>query len=56
YQGPTLLANAKVLFKMGMPQPTSLGRKIDSEFARGIRESATRLGQATVLNSRLRSE
>jgi len=51
YQGPTLLANAKVLFKMGMPQ--ILGRKIDSEFARGIRETATRLGQASVVNSRL---
>jgi len=53
YQGPTLLANANVLFKMGLPQPTILGRKIDSEFARGIRQSATRLGHATVLNSRI---
>ena len=52
YQGPTLLANAKVLFKMGTPQ--ILGRKIDSEFARGIRESATRMGQADVVNSRVR--
>jgi hypothetical protein len=52
YQGPTLLANAKVLFKMGMP--LTLGRKIDSAFARGIRESATRLGQADVVNSRVR--
>jgi hypothetical protein len=55
YQGPTLLASAKTLFKMGLPQPTSLGRKIDSEFARGIRENATRLGHATVINSRVRS-
>ena len=52
YQGPSLLASAKVLFKMGMPM--TLGRKIDSGFARGIRESATRLGQATVVNSRVR--
>ncbi|HEV7573223.1 MAG TPA: hypothetical protein VGQ21_17110 [Thermoanaerobaculia bacterium] len=54
YQGPTLLANAKVLFKMGMPQ--ILGRKIDSELARGIRETATRLGQASVVNSRVRAD
>ena len=54
YQGPTLLANAKVLFKMGMP--VTLGRKIDSELARGIRESATRLGHASVVNSRVRTE
>ena len=52
YQGPTLLASAKSLFKMGATQ--ILGRKIDSEFARGIRESATRLGQASVVNSRVR--
>ena len=54
YQGPTLLANAKVLFKMGMP--LTLGRKIDSELARGIRERATRLGQATIVNSRVRTD
>jgi hypothetical protein len=54
YQGPTLLASAKVLFKMAVPQ--ILGRKIDSEFARGIRESATRLGQATVVNRRVRAD
>jgi hypothetical protein len=54
YQGPTLLATAKSLFKMGAPQPLTLGRKIDSAFARGIRESATRLGQASVVNSRVR--
>jgi len=55
YQGPTLLANAKVLFKMGLPQPATLGRRIDSNFARGIRESAVRLGHATVVNSRVRT-
>ena len=53
YQGPTLLANANILFKMGLPQPTTLGRKIDSELARGIRTTATRLGHATVLHSRI---
>jgi hypothetical protein len=51
YQGPTLLASAKSLFKMAAPQ--ILGRKIDAEFARSIRTTATRLGQATVVNSRL---
>jgi len=56
YQGPTLLADAKVLFKMGMARPLTLGRKIDSDFARGIRETATRLGQASVVNSRVRTE
>ena len=54
YQGPTLLASAKVLFKMGLPQPLTLGRKIDSDFARGIRDTATHLGEATVVNSRVR--
>jgi len=44
YQGPTLLASAKVLFKMGLPQPTTLGKKIDTDFAREIRATATRLG------------
>lgn len=56
YQGPTLLASAKSLFKTGTPQPLTLGRKIDSAFARGIRDSATRLGQASVVNSRVRTE
>jgi hypothetical protein len=54
YQGPTLLASAKILFKMGLPQPLTPGRKIDSDFARGIRGTATHLGEATVLNSRVR--
>jgi hypothetical protein len=53
YQGPTLLASAKVLFKMGLPQPSTLGRKIDTEFARGIRDTAARLGEVVVLGSRL---
>jgi hypothetical protein len=54
YQGPTLLASAKVLFKMGMPQPLTLGRKIDTDFARDIRATATHLGEATVVNNRVR--
>jgi hypothetical protein len=53
YQGPTLLASAKTLFKMGTP--VTLGRKIDSDFARGIRASAARLGHASIVNSRVRS-
>jgi hypothetical protein len=56
YQGPTLLANAKVLFKMGLPQPATPGRRIDSDLARGIRASAMRLGQATVVNSRVHTD
>ncbi|HXH40362.1 MAG TPA: hypothetical protein VNN08_17160 [Thermoanaerobaculia bacterium] len=54
YQGPTLLASAKILFKMGSPQPPALGRKIDTDFARGIRATATRLGEAKVVGSRIR--
>ena len=53
YQGPTLLASAKVLFKMGLPQPLTLGRKIDSDFAREIRGTATHLGEASVVASRI---
>ena len=30
------------------------GRKIDSDFARGIRATATRMGEATVVNNRVR--
>lgn len=53
YQGPTLLASAKTLFKMGLPQPLTPGRKIDTEFARSIRATATHLGEARVLNNRI---
>jgi hypothetical protein len=53
YQGPTLLANAKALFKMGSAQPLMAGRKIDSAFAQAIRDTATRLGHATTVNSRI---
>ena len=47
YQSPTLLASAKVLYgKTGMSKEAlmSPGRKIDNNFARGIRESARHLG------------
>jgi hypothetical protein len=53
YQGPTLLASAKILFKMGLPQPLTPGRKIDTEFARGIRTTATHLGQVLVVGSHI---
>ena len=53
YQGPTLLASAKVLFKMGLPQPLTPGRKIDTEFARGVRATATHLGEAKAVGSRI---
>jgi hypothetical protein len=53
YQGPTLLANANALFKMGSVQPAILGRKIDSAFAQTVRDTATRLGHATTVNSRI---
>src|SRR4029077_9768829 len=43
YQGPTLLASAKILFKRGLTQPATLGKKIDIDFARGIRATATDL-------------
>lgn len=48
YQGPTLLASAKSLFKMGLAQPLTLGRKIDSAFARTIRGTATRMGEGSL--------
>jgi hypothetical protein len=53
YQGPTLLASAKILFKMGQPQPAPLGRKIDTDLARTVRATATHLTEATVVSSRI---
>jgi len=47
YQSPALLASAKVLFSKGAIAKDALlspGRKIDVDFARGIRESANRHG------------
>jgi len=45
YQSPTLLATANVLFFKHAVDATSIGKKIDTNFARGVRESATRLGE-----------
>jgi hypothetical protein len=53
YQGPTLLASAKILFKMGQPQPAPLGRKIDTDLARTVRATATHLTEATAVSSRI---
>ncbi len=47
YQSPALLASAKVLFSKGALATDALlspGKKIDVNFARGIRETATRHG------------
>jgi hypothetical protein len=48
YQVPTLLASANVLFakKLLAVESTSLGKKIDSTYARGVRATAQRLGKA----------
>lgn len=53
YQGPTLLASAKALFKTGMTQPLAIGKRIDTDFARSVRSSAIHLGEAGVLGTRL---
>ncbi len=45
YQSPTLLATANVLFKKGVVEPTSIGKKIDINFAREVRATAARLGE-----------
>jgi hypothetical protein len=44
YQSPTLLASASVLFKKAI-EPTSIGKKIDINFAREVRATADRLGE-----------
>ncbi len=44
YQTPVLLASAKVLFKKGVDL-MALGKKIDINFAREIRASATSIGE-----------
>lgn len=53
YQTPTLLANASSLFakKMLRIDTTSLGKKIDSSYARNVRATAQRLGKATLTRS-----
>ena len=45
YQSPVLLATPSVLFKKGIVEPTAIGKKIDTGFARGVRDSAVRLGE-----------
>ncbi len=44
YQSPTLLASAKILFKKAI-EPTSIGKKIDIDFARAVRATASHLGE-----------
>ena len=52
YQSPTLLASPGSLFAKGMKamslDPTSVGKKIDSNYARPIREQAEHRGVATL--------
>jgi hypothetical protein len=48
YQSPTLLASANVLFRKGIVDPTTLGKKIDINMAREIRRNATSLGEVTL--------
>ncbi len=45
YQSPVLLASAKVLFKKGVTDATSIGKKIDINFAREVRATANRIGE-----------
>lgn len=44
YQSPVLLASASVLFKMAA-QPTTIGKKIDIDIARRVRDNAERIGE-----------
>lgn len=48
YQTPTLLASPNILYAAKKQQldPTTLGRKIDTSVARGVRDTASRLGAA----------
>ena len=53
YQGPTLLATTSVLFPNGMTaqalaEPRPVGKKIDTNYVRPIREQAERRGFATL--------
>jgi hypothetical protein len=49
YQSPTLLASAGVLFAKGKKvDPTALGKKIDSTYARNVRAQAERRGLASL--------
>ncbi len=51
YQSPTLLASANILFKKAM-EPTSIGKKIDIDFAREVRATASRLGEGELKSER----
>jgi hypothetical protein len=44
YQAPTLLASASILFKKAI-EPASIGKKIDIDFAREVRATASHLGE-----------
>jgi hypothetical protein len=49
YQSPTLLASTDVLFAKGQKiDPTNLGKKIDSSYARNVRAQAERRGAASL--------
>ena len=52
YQTPLLLASAKTIFTAkamaAAADPTSVGKKIDSEYAQGVRTQALYLGMATL--------
>jgi len=45
YQSPTLLATPGVLFGKMAIDPTAIGKKIDNDFARGVRSTADRIGE-----------
>jgi hypothetical protein len=52
YQSPTLLASAGSLYAKGaMVDPHAIGKKIDVNFARGIREQADRRGKAQLVST-----
>jgi hypothetical protein len=48
YESPTLLASAKVLFKSGAVDTTSIGKKIDITVARAVRATAMRMGEVSL--------
>lgn len=58
YHSPTLLAKPSVLFpnstaaaKAAEMLQASPGRKIDTDYARGVRDNATRMGEATLIRT-----
>jgi hypothetical protein len=53
YQNPTLLANPSVLYAKGGAkiEPTAIGKKIDSNYARGVRSNARRGDGARLLKT-----